>query len=245
MKSLYLLIDVGTILVPFVFSFHPKLKFYKTWNAFFPAVFIAAVIFLVWDALFTHLGVWGFNPAYITGFRLWNLPIEEILFFFCIPYACVFTFHCLQLTVFLNLSRKYETAITLFLILAFAAIGLLHFDRLYTASTFLSFSFLLVLAKYIFKVTWLTTFYATYAVLLIPFFIVNGLLTGTGLDAPVVWYNDAENLGIRLLTIPVEDLFYGMELFLLNLLVYQRLKQPHIISSVHKPGKKKVAISGK
>jgi lycopene cyclase domain-containing protein len=231
MKSLYLLIDVGTILVPLVFSFHPKLLFYKTWKAFFPAVFIAAVVFLIWDALFTHLGVWGFNLDYVTGFRLWNLPIEEILFFFCIPYACVFTFHCLQLNVFSKLSRKYETAITLLLVVAFAAIGLLHFDRLYTASTFISFSFLLVLAKYVFKVTWLTTFYAVYAVLLIPFFIVNGLLTGTGLDAPVVWYNDAENLGVRWLTIPVEDIFYGMELFLLNLLVYKRVMTAQMLPS--------------
>ena len=65
-----------------------------------------------------------------------------------------------------------------------------------------------------------------YSVLLLPFFIVNGILTGTGLDSPVVWYNDNENLGLRVLTIPVEDIFYGMELIFLNLLIYQKLKLP-------------------
>jgi len=53
--------------------------------------------------------------------------------------------------------------------------------------------------------------------------IVNGILTGTGLDAPVVQYNKREILNIYLFTIPVEDIFYGLELFLLNLFIFRRL----------------------
>ena len=75
------------------------------------------------------------------------------------------------------------------------------------------------------KVQWLGKFYVVYTVLLLPFLIVNGILTGTGLESPVVWYNNTENLGIRLLTIPVEDIFYGKLLILMNLLIYQHLKR--------------------
>ena len=63
-----------------------------------------------------------------------------------------------------------------------------------------------------------------YLFLLIPFFIVNGILTGTGLEAPIVWYNNQENLGVRLLTIPIEDAFYGFELILLNVFFYEKWK---------------------
>jgi lycopene cyclase domain-containing protein len=58
-------------------------------------------------------------------------------------------------------------------------------------------------------------------VVLIPFFIVNGLLTGTGLEEPVVWYNNQENVGIRLLTIPIEDTIYGFLLIGLNITLYE------------------------
>ena len=52
---------------------------------------------------------------------------------------------------------------------------------------------------------------------LIPFIIVNGILTGSWIEAPIVSYNPSENMGIRLLTIPVEDIFYGFEMILLNI----------------------------
>ena len=60
--------------------------------------------------------------------------------------------------------------------------------------------------------------------LLIPFFIVNGILTGTGIDEPVVWYNNAENLSIRILTIPIEDIFYGFELIILTIYFQELFK---------------------
>jgi lycopene cyclase domain-containing protein len=167
--------------------------------------------------------VWGFNERYLTGLEIGNLPVEEVLFFFCIPYACVFTFHCLNLYLRKKVSQKGQKNISLFIAAILLVVGLLNLEKDYTASTFLSLSILLFLSQFVFKVSWLNRFYIVYAVLLIPFFMVNGVLTGTGIEEEVVWYNPEEFLGIRLHTIPLEDVFYGMELILMNLLIYRFL----------------------
>jgi len=97
--------------------------------------------------------------------------------------------------------------------------------NLYTATAFGLLAALVFLAEFILKAGWLSRFYRTYLILLIPFVVVNGLLTGTGLAAPVVWYNPAEIIGLRILSIPVEDIFYGMSLILVNVLIYNRIRK--------------------
>ena len=93
----------------------------------------------------------------------------------------------------------------------------------YTGYAFAMLATLLVTAQFILKANWLSRFYVTYLLLLLPFVIVNGLLTGTGLTSPIVWYNPAHIIGLRILTIPVEDIFYGMDLILLNIMIYSGL----------------------
>lgn len=225
MKFTYLLVDFFTILMPFIFTFHPKIKFHKAWKAFSPAVLITGLLFLIWDGWFTSIGVWGFNEQYITGLKVDNLPIEEVLFFFCIPYACVFTFYCIDLFMSRSLSRQWEDGITVLLIMLLGITGIANYSKLYPAFTFISLAGLLLIARYVLHIGWLGRFYIVYALLLLPFLIVNGILTGTGLEAPVVWYNQAQIIGIRIATIPVEDIFYGMELILINLLLYRRFNQ--------------------
>ena len=223
MQYTYLLVNFFTIIIPFLFSFHPRLKFHKTWGAFFPAVFLTGLIFVLWDMLFTKMGVWGFNDRYLTGIEIGNLPLEEVLFFFCIPYACVFTFHCLDLFMNEIGGSKMQKIITLFLVAFLLIFGTIHFSKSYTATTFFSFALLLLYAQFILKINWLTRFYVVYAVLLIPFFFVNGVLTGSWIEEQVVWYNPAEFMNFRIGTIPVEDAFYGAELILMNLLIYRYL----------------------
>ena len=217
MKWTYLIIDIATILIPLTFSFHPRIRFDKVWKHHLPALLLTAVVFILWDALFTSLGVWNFNPRYLLGINILGLPLEEILFFICIPYACVFTFFCLDKYYKLSWNTKMENACCLILIALLLIGGVLSLPRLYTSVTFISASLLVFFVKFIQKADWTGKSISVYGILLIPFLIVNGLLTGTGLDEPVVLYNDNENLGIRILTIPIEDIIYGFEMLLLNL----------------------------
>jgi lycopene cyclase domain-containing protein len=116
------------------------------------------------------------------------------------------------------------------LLLAIGSYALLE-DKAYTYVTFLTTGIFIPLLRFVFKVNWLDKILAVYPVLLIPFFIVNGILTGTGLEEPVVWYDNAENLGIRMGTIPVEDVFYGLELILLTLFFFYTFKRKHHVQA--------------
>lgn len=214
MTNLYLLLDIGSIAFPLIFSFHPKLKFYKKWKALFLAIAIMMCLFIPWDIIFTIKGIWGFNTTYFSGITLFSLPLEEWLFFICIPFACVFTHYSL-LYFFPNmtLQNKHSTIVTHILISVFVLLCVIFYDKWYTLINFLYAIVLLLLVKY--KANHLLKhYYLTFLVMLIPFFIVNGILTGSAIEHQVVWYNNAENLGIRLGTIPVEDVVYAFTMLL-------------------------------
>ncbi len=223
MKFTYLLIDFFSVLVPFLFSFHPGLKFYKNWRSLFPAMLLTGIVFIAWDMYFTHLKIWGFNPAYLTGAYIGNLPIEEVLFFLCIPYSCVFTYACLNMMIKYNISGSNQMVISSALITVSIFMAIWFHALNYTSYTFAALSVLIFTTQFILKASWLSRFYVTYLLLLLPFLIVNGLLTGTGLASPIVWYNPAHIIGLRILTIPIEDVFYGMDLILLNVMIYSGL----------------------
>ena len=223
MSYLYLLINIASVIVPIIFSFHPKIQFYKKWRYFFPALAISLLIFIPWDIYFTHIGVWGFNARYLIGLTVFNLPIEEVLFFICIPYSCVFTYHCLYILIKKNYFLQFENTISVILVLLLLVVSIFNVNKLYTSVTFGALALFIIFLKYVLHIKWLHRFYFAYLFLMIPFFTVNGILTGSGIDEPVVWYNNAKNLNIRILTIPFEDVFYGMLLLLLTISVYEYL----------------------
>ncbi|MBD0832034.1 lycopene cyclase domain-containing protein [Aestuariibaculum sediminum] len=224
MHYLYLLLNLGSLSVPFIFSFHPKLKFYKHWKGLAIGTLIGLLVFIPWDVFFTLNNYWGFNPKYYLGITLFGLPIEEWLFFLCIPYACVFTHYAL-LYYFPNLKLKAGVTklIGYLLIFIFFIITIYNFDKWYTSVNFglATILTILVVNK---DYDILQSYLITFLVMLIPFFIVNGFLTGSFIPQEVVWYDNTENLGIRMFTIPVEDSIYAFSLILLNLLVIKKVE---------------------
>jgi len=219
-KFTYLIINIFTLLYPVAQSFEHRLKYFKQWYALFPAITITGAYFIIWDVLKTYYGVWSFNPKYLTGIYIINLPIEEWLFFITVPYACIFIYEVMNYFIRKDLigTKSINISKILGLILVFLAV--VNFEKSYTFVMFLSQGlFLLIIAFYV-KPIWLGRFYLAYLVTLVPFLLVNGLLT----SLPVVIYNDAENLGIRIYTIPIEDTMYSMMLLLMNTTIYEFIR---------------------
>jgi lycopene cyclase domain-containing protein len=216
----YLYLILFTLSFPLVLSFDKNVQFVKKWKYFFPAAVLPILIFLVWDYLFTLWGVWGFNAEYLLGIYFLNLPVEEISFFIVVPFACIFIYECLNYYIKRDIFKPYEKLISIPLLLLFFSVGLLNTDKLYTSVNFISAGIFLAITYFIIKPKYLSRFYFSYLIVLIPFALVNGILT----YLPVVWYNNTENLGIRLVSIPVEDLVYNFSKLLSYTVMYEWLK---------------------
>lgn len=227
----YLFIHLCSLAGPLLLSFDRRVAFYKKWRFLFPAIVLPALFFILWDEYFTRIGVWSFNEQYITGIKIGHLPIEEILFFFTVPYCCVFVYECLR--VYFPRMIGIQSVNRFFFAFGFISlmVGFAYFDKAYTSYTFIlnaAFIACLFLFRNYFAHFDSSSFIIAYLVCLIPFFIVNGFLTAI----PVVIYNNAENLGIRMFSflpspmhnIPFEDTFYGMLLIAMNVAFYERFR---------------------
>lgn len=222
---LYVFINLAAISIPFIAGFDSRLQFYKQWKFLFPALLLTMVVFIPWDMAKTALAVWGFNPRYLIGFYIGNLPVEEWFFFIAIPYACLFTYHALNFLVKKDYFWKYTDNISLALAIFLLLVGFANTGKLYTSVTFISTGIFLLFQRFVVKGSYMGRFYLMYLVTLIPFFIVNGLLTGSWIPEEVVFYDNSQNLGIRVGTIPVEDMVYGLLMLLMNVSWYEFLKK--------------------
>lgn len=219
--SLYTWVIIGTLLGPFALSFDKKVHFYSYWKSLFPAIFIVGVLFLIWDEYFTQLGIWGFNAAYLSGIYIGNLPIEEIAFFLVVPYAFVFIYEVIKAYFpkknILKLAHFFAFAFTL----AGLIFGVTHMENWYTASACIISALLTIGFYFVSRKVWYSDFVIAFLLVIAPFLIVNGILTGAFTDEPIVWYNEEHIMGIRIFTIPLEDLFYNYSLLLPIIAVYE------------------------
>lgn len=69
------------------------------------AVIPVAIVFIVWDVLAIAGEVWSYNPRYVTGVQLGNIPIEELLFFIVIPLCGLLTYSAVS-NILAWLSRR-------------------------------------------------------------------------------------------------------------------------------------------
>lgn len=224
-KYLYLFLDLIVFIVPFALSFYKEAPFFKKWKYLGIALLITSVLFIVWDEIFTQEKIWGFNEKYVTGIFLGSLPLEEIMFFICIPYASVFTYFALNHTIEKDHLFPHQELISSVLIILLLIAGIYNIDKWYTGVTFIALALFLAFQMLKIKPRYMGRFYFAFGILLVPFLIVNGILTGSFIDESVVWYNDNHTLGMRIGTIPLEDFFYALLLIVTNIAIIEWLEE--------------------
>jgi len=220
----YLFVNLSCIVIPLIASFYKNYPFYKNWKYFFKANLIVASLFIIHDIYFTSLKVWSFNSDYLINFLdIFNLPIEEVLFFICIPYACVFTYFVFTKYVPENFFNVFIYRIFLnFLILLTLLSSIINYDYLYTFYTSIFLFFMLIYVKL--KKFDIRKIILSYIAIVPFFFLSNGILTGSFIESPIVSYDKYENLNLRMFTIPIEDIFYGFLLIMSNCLLFDYFK---------------------
>ncbi len=216
MKFTYLLLNFFTVLIPLLRSNEPKLQFYSKWKFLLPGMLFTAIFFLVWDYFKTKYGVWSFNDKYIVGIRFFGLPLEEFLFFFTVPYACVFIYEAVSHFWDDRITDGLTRQLTLAFSMLSLAVSFFFLNKAYTFSVLFIGGIIFPAASYMLKGNSLNKFYITYIISLFPMAVVNGFLTAL----PVVIYNNNQNLNFRLGTIPVEDFAYSGILLIMNIALY-------------------------
>ncbi len=220
----YLLVDFFTVIICFIASFDSRIKFNLHFRAFLKAAVLAAIFYIVWDVWFTKMGIWWFNEKYTVGFNILGLPIEEWLFFFCIPFACVFTYFCLNHFFRLAWANRFNKFIAWITVVGCLIASVIFHEKMYPFVTALVGLLAMVYLYFMAKVKWIGQATFVYLILLPGFFLVNGVLTGTGLQSPIVNYNPKEILNIRMWTIPIEDAVYGYAQFLIVIYLFKKFK---------------------
>lgn len=232
---LYLYCHLFTLIPVLLLSFDRRVHFYTTWTRLVPAIFMVAFCFIVWDVIFTKLGVWGFNEKYYLPFQLFGLPLEEWLFFFTVPFACLFIYCCLNYYVKQDVLSPFDKVISLGVGGVLVIAGLLHLDKLYTATTFLFTGSFVLFHFWKYKNNYRTRFYLAYLVSWIPFLIVDGVLTGGFSQEPIVLYHPQEFLGIRIGSIPLEDSIYSLLMLMSITTLFEWARKPSVATKEMQP----------
>lgn len=224
---LYLFLNLFSISYPIYKSFDKRVRYHTNWTKVLLALIPMAILMITWDAIFTKMGVWGFNPAYNVGLEIFGLPLEEVLFFICIPFASIFIY---EVVIYFDKNdklKKYGFGINLAMIAISLILIITGYNQLYTIVTAVLLFVLALIHQFVLKSykTYLGRFYVSFVFILLPFFLVNGILTGAFITDEVVWYNMNETYGFRIGTIPFEDFFYCLFMMLFTVTFYEWFKK--------------------
>lgn len=223
--SLYAWLMVGSLAGPLALSFDRKVAFYRWWPTLAVGMAVNMALFILWDIWFAKTGLWSFNPEYVGKWWWFGLPAEEWSFFVVVPYASIFIYACLKAYTKMQ-TWDFLIRPMNYLMMAWCVVVIVVFpDRTYTLVNHSLALVILVIQTFFVKGKYMGYFWVAYLVHLIPFFIINGVLTGMATPVPIVSYHPRGIMGFRIGTIPVEDTVYALTGLLLPITITEALRK--------------------
>ncbi len=212
----YLLLNGLIICIPLLLSFEHRVYYVGLWPAVFLSILVVGGLYVLWDAYVTKRGDWRFNKKYLTGYRLFGLPIEEILFFVTAPFSCIFIYEAIQYLVPLSL-LPFHSFFYILVGMACLFFAWRYKRKDYTRTVMTVTGISIIVFSFLGEFMLATNhFWITMGLSFIAFYIFNGYLTGI----PIVIYNPEAITGRRIKTIPIEDFFYNFAMLGSYFLVY-------------------------
>ena len=229
-KYLYAIVLLFCIAYPLAQSFERRLQYFRKWKYLLIPLLAVIACFIPWDIAFTDHGVWWFNEAYFSGLKIINLPVEECLFFICVPFACVFIYEVLNYYVKHPAVSAQGRIIYGCITLLLAVLAVAYYPKLYTGIT-ASAAALFSLIVLITNPKWASRFFVAFLISLLPFLLVNGALTGMFTEEALVNYNEEEIVGLRIFTIPIEDAIYNFLMLGIVISLYEIGKSKAVLNT--------------
>ena len=212
---LVLLFVVGIVVIVFLFSKkygQIKLKYA------FPSILITAIILIICEIRFVAYGIKNFNPEYITGPLIQNLPVEVWIYYIIFPVGFLLIYEAVKLRWKFFETPNFFVIVSLVLIVVFALLAWLYRGKAYTFFTF--FLSLVYFGYTVFRNNFrkhFTKFFPAFILSLIPFLIIELILTAI----PVVSYDIQSCMGIWIFGVPFEDTGFFFLTFLMNVTIYE------------------------
>lgn len=124
-----------------------------------------------------------------------------------------------------NVLSGFNNILVFVSVIVLSLVALLNIDKIYTLVTSIVTITTLIYLHFIARSEWITKASVVFTILMLGFFPVNGILTGSYIENPIVNYNPTDFLGIRMFTIPIEDAVYGYSQFLLVLYFFKQFQK--------------------
>lgn len=217
MDWLYSAFNVGVAGGPLLALRLTGRSFAPLWGPLLRAYAAVSLPWVVLDAVAHGRGWWSYNADFILGPRLLGLPVEEILFFITVPFACMVVYlfvgqWCRDRPMLSRQTARYILAGIGAAALLLGVFGLGHERTLADVGLLgVTLAVLWSSAIIVSPAFWLWN-----GAVLVLFMLFNSILTA----APIVQYDAQFMTALRIGSIPIEDVLYNFSLLNLFLLIF-------------------------